>query len=58
MFFVVLLLNPLILQVMDENSRQSLVNDAKGLTKMFRVTVKIELFGHVIFEKTWPPQNS
>lgn len=43
---------------MDIQSEKALVNDAKGLAKWFRVSVKIEIFGHTIFEWVWPPQKS
>lgn len=43
---------------MDKQSKATIVNDVKGLAKWFKVSVKIEVFGHTIFEWVWPPQNS
>ena len=43
---------------MDKQSEKDLVNDAKGLARWFRVSVKLEIFGQTIFEWVWPPKNS
>lgn len=36
--------------------KQAAVNEARGLAKWFKIELKISLFGHVIFNWTWPPQ--
>ena len=43
---------------MDKQSEDIIVKDVKGFAKFFKVSVKIELFGHTVFEWVWPPQKS
>lgn len=36
---------------------ESRVYAGNKLAKWFNVYVRIQIFGHTIFEKTWPPQT-
>lgn len=42
---------------MTNESKEFAVAEVKGIAKFFRVSVKIELFGHSIFQWTWPPKE-
>lgn len=33
------------------------VEQASRLAKWFKIRIEISIFGHVIFAKTWPPQD-
>lgn len=33
------------------------VEQASKLAKWFKISIEISIFGHVIFSKTWPPQD-
>lgn len=43
---------------MDEQSKNELVNDAKGLAKWFAVDISIKIFGITIWEYHFPPKKS
>lgn len=33
------------------------IEQANKLAKWFKISIEISIFGHVIFSKTWPPQD-
>lgn len=43
---------------MSEQQKTQAVNEAKGLAKWFKIELKISIFGHTIFNWTWPPQSA
>lgn len=42
---------------MSTEEKQVKIEQASKLTRWFKVYVEISIFGHVIFSKTWPPQD-
>lgn len=42
---------------MSENTKLSMINDAKGLAKFFAVDIVIKIFGHVIWEYHFPLES-
>lgn len=42
---------------MSNEEKQIKVEQANKLAKWFKIHIEISIFGHVIFEKTWPPQE-
>ena len=42
---------------MSIEERQVKVEQASKLAKWFKISIEISIFGHVIFSKTWPPQD-
>lgn len=43
--------------VMSTEEKQIKVEQASKLAKWFKISIEISIFGHVIFSKTWPPQD-
>lgn len=42
---------------MSTEEKQIKVEQASKLAKWFKISIEISIFGHVIFSKTWPPQD-
>lgn len=42
---------------MSNEEKQIKVEQANKLAKWFKIYIEISIFGHVIFSKTWPPQE-
>ena len=42
---------------MSTEEKQVKIEQASKLTRWFKVYIEISIFGHVIFSKTWPPQD-
>ena len=42
---------------MSTEDKQIKVEQASKLAKWFKISIEISIFGHVIFSKTWPPQD-
>lgn len=42
---------------MSAEEEKTKVEQASSLAKWFKISIEISIFGHVIFSKTWPPQD-
>lgn len=42
---------------MSNEEKQIKIEQANKLAKWFKIYIEISIFGHVIFSKTWPPQE-
>lgn len=42
---------------MSTEEKEVKVEQASKLAKWFKISIEISIFGHVIFSKTWPPQD-